>query len=171
MLLNIGSLAKVEPEAEKKKADDQEKKDEEKEKPPTRTPSVWSVSGELIDALAVLRIDNVPWVRILVFLLQSLQYLIFIQDITPPRLVEFFAPHTATRVHVMLDPHGKALSHAYVEVPAVDARDVLSAIQNKSPGKGESLHSVTVAMSSQNELVRGVRHFTTNYQGKADHSY
>ena len=98
------------------------------------------------------------------FLLQSLQYLIFIQDITPPQLVEFFAPHTATRVHVMLDPHGKTLSHAYVEVPAVDAQDVLHAIQNQSLGKGESLCGVTVAMSSQNELARGVRHFTTNYQ-------
>ena len=76
--LNIGSLAKAEPEAEKEKADDQEKKDEEvssllpsafeeltikdkveitqeKEKPSTRTTSVWSVSGEYTDALAVLR--------------------------------------------------------------------------------------------------------------------
>ena len=83
--LNIGSLAKAEPEAEKEKVDDQEKKEEdassllpsafeelaikdeaettqEKEKPSTRPPSVRSVSGEYTDALAVLRIDNVPWV-------------------------------------------------------------------------------------------------------------
>lgn len=83
--LNIGSLAKAEPEAEKEKTDDQEKKKEEassllpsafeeltvedeaeateeKEKSSTRTPSVRSVSGEYTDALAVLRIDNVPWV-------------------------------------------------------------------------------------------------------------
>lgn len=31
-------------------------------KPRTRTPSIRSVSGETSEALAVLRIDNVPWV-------------------------------------------------------------------------------------------------------------
>lgn len=59
----------------------------------------------------------------------------------------------------MLDPRGKTLSHAYVEVPSVDARDALRAVQNKSLGKGKRLRGVTVTMSSQSELMRGVSCF------------
>lgn len=57
----------------------------------------------------------------------------------------------------MLDPRGKTLSHAYIEVHFVDARDALRSVQNKSLGKGRRLRGVTVTMSSQNELMRGVR--------------
>lgn len=56
----------------------------------------------------------------------------------------------------MLDPRGKTLSHAYVEVPAGDARDALRSVQNKSLGKGRRLRGVTVTMGSQNELMRAV---------------
>ncbi|THH08174.1 hypothetical protein EW145_g2885 [Phellinidium pouzarii] len=91
-----------------------------------------------IEDVTVLRIDNVPW------------------DITPPTLVEFFTPYTAVRAHVLLDPKGKTLSHAYVEVPASDARNALRAVQNKSLGKGRRLRGVTVTMSSQGELMRAL---------------
>ncbi|KAI5120895.1 hypothetical protein M0805_002995 [Coniferiporia weirii] len=88
--------------------------------------------------VTVLRIDNVPW------------------DITPPSLAEFFTPYVAVRSHVLLDSKGKTLSHAYVEVPSVDARNALRAVQNKSLGRGKRLRGVTVTMSSQGELMRAL---------------
>ncbi|EJD05485.1 uncharacterized protein FOMMEDRAFT_165895 [Fomitiporia mediterranea MF3/22] len=88
--------------------------------------------------LAVLRIDNVPW------------------DVTPASLSEFFSPHAVVRAHVLLDSKGKTLSHAYVEVPASDARNALRNVQNKSLGKGRRLRGVTVTLSGQAELMRAL---------------
>lgn len=90
MPLNINSITKTIAEKEKDEAD--ENKEEEassllpsafeelsvkdetdkiQERPGTRTPSLRSISGEFKDTLAVLRIDNVPWVRLLVSLRSS----------------------------------------------------------------------------------------------------
>ncbi|KLO16116.1 hypothetical protein SCHPADRAFT_938160 [Schizopora paradoxa] len=87
---------------------------------------------------AVLRIDNVPW------------------DITPSGLREFFKPFALLHAHVLLDPKGKTLSHAYVEVPRDNVRDALRAVQNKTMGKGKRLRGVTVTMSNQGELMRAL---------------
>ncbi|KAH8116125.1 hypothetical protein DFH11DRAFT_1742507 [Phellopilus nigrolimitatus] len=102
----------------------------------TASPSVSSSCDD--ENVVVLRIDNVPW------------------DVTPPSLVEFFSPYVAVRAHILLDPKGKTLSHAYVEVPAGDARNALRSVQNKSLGKGRRLRGVTVTMSSQGELMRAL---------------
>ncbi|KAL5476813.1 hypothetical protein ACEPAI_2999 [Sanghuangporus weigelae] len=101
------------------------------------TPTVHSIDKRVRD-VAVLRIDNVPW------------------DVTPTSLNEFFSPFAVFRVHVLLDPKGKTLSHAYVEVPASDARNALRSVQNKSLGKGRRLRGVTVTMSGQVELMRAL---------------
>ena len=82
--------------------------------------------------------------------------ILYTQDITPPALVEFLQPYNVIRAHVLLDPKGKTLSHAYVEVPATDARSALRGVQNKSLGKGKRLRGVTVTMSGQAELMRSV---------------
>lgn len=79
------------------------------------------------------------------------------QDVTPASLIEFFSPYAVVCAHVLLDPKGKTLSHAYVEVPAGDARNALRNVQNKSLGKGKRLRGVTVTMSGQAELMRAVR--------------
>ncbi|KAL5498671.1 hypothetical protein ACEPAH_2026 [Sanghuangporus vaninii] len=101
------------------------------------TPEVLSIDNRIRD-VAVLRIDNVPW------------------DVTPTSLNEFFSPFAVVRAHVLLDPKGKTLSHAYVEVPASDARNALRSVQNKSLGKGRRLRGVTVTMSGQVELMRAL---------------
>ncbi|OCB89126.1 hypothetical protein A7U60_g3725 [Sanghuangporus baumii] len=101
------------------------------------TPKVHSIDNRIRD-VAVLRIDNVPW------------------DVTPTSLNEFFSPFAVVRAHVLLDPKGKTLSHAYVEVPASDARNALRSVQNKSLGKGRRLRGVTVTMSGQVELMRAL---------------
>lgn len=80
-----------------------------------------------------------------------------LQDITPPALSEFFAPCSITIAHVLLDPKGKTLSHAYVELPMHTARQALRSVQNKTLGKGKRMRGVTVTMSSQSELMRAVR--------------
>ncbi|KAL5514336.1 hypothetical protein ACEPAG_2424 [Sanghuangporus baumii] len=100
-------------------------------------PKLYCIDNRVRD-VAVLRIDNVPW------------------DVTPMSLNEFFSPFAVVRAHVLLDPKGKTLSHAYVEVPASDARNALRGVQNKSLGKGRRLRGVTVTMSGQVELMRAL---------------
>lgn len=60
------------------------------------------------------------------------------------------------RAHILLDPKGKTLSHAYAEIPASDARNALRGVQNKTLGKGRRLRGVTVTMGGQVELMRSV---------------
>lgn len=79
-----------------------------------------------------------------------------LQDVTPSSLEEFFSPYSLIHAHVLLDPKGKTMSHAYVEINAADARNALRAVQNKTMGKGRRLRGVTVTMSSQSELMRSV---------------
>ncbi len=80
-----------------------------------------------------------------------------LQDITPPALRDFFQPFALLQAHVLLDPKGKTLSHAYIEIPRANVRDALRAVQNKTMGKGKRLRGVTVTMSNQGELMRAVR--------------
>lgn len=79
-----------------------------------------------------------------------------IQDITPSGLRDFFHPFALLHAHVLLDPKGKTLSHAFVEVPRGNVRDALRSVQNKTMGKGKRLRGVTVTMSNQGELMRAV---------------
>ncbi|KAI6165900.1 hypothetical protein EDD17DRAFT_1774494 [Pisolithus thermaeus] len=86
----------------------------------------------------VLRIDNVPW------------------DITPPAIAAWLK-HPVIRVHVLLDPRGKTLSHAYVELATEDiAKAALREVQNSVLGKGKRARGVTVTRSSQEELMRAL---------------
>lgn len=86
----------------------------------------------------VLRIDNVPW------------------DITPP-VIAAWLKHPIVRVHVLLDPRGKTLSHAYVELATEDiAKAALREVQNSVLGKGKRARGVTVTRSSQEELMRAL---------------
>ncbi|KAL4078131.1 hypothetical protein V8B97DRAFT_2003368 [Scleroderma yunnanense] len=86
----------------------------------------------------VLRIDNVPW------------------DITPP-VIAAWLKHPVVRVHVLLDPRGKTLSHAYVELATEDiAKAALRDAQNSVLGKGKRARGVTVTRSSQEELMRAL---------------
>jgi len=60
-------------------------------------------------------------------------------------------------VHVLLDPRGKTLSHAYVELATEDiAKAALREVQNSVLGKGKRARGVTVTRSSQEELMRAV---------------
>lgn len=68
----------------------------------------------------------------------------------------FFSQHNVVRAHVLLDPKGKTLSHAYVEVAASDAPAALRSTQNKPLGRDKRRRAVTVTMSSQSELMRAV---------------
>ncbi|KAI6134786.1 hypothetical protein EV401DRAFT_1882536 [Pisolithus croceorrhizus] len=91
----------------------------------------------------VLRIDNVPW------------------DITPPAIAAWLK-HPVIRVHVLLDPRGKTLSHAYVELATEDiAKAALREVQNSVLGKGKRARGVTVTRSSQEELMRALQAFRT----------
>ncbi|KIL60917.1 hypothetical protein M378DRAFT_13835 [Amanita muscaria Koide BX008] len=95
----------------------------------------------------VLRIDNVPW------------------DITPPQIRNWLQ-QPVERVHVLLDPKGKTLSHAYVEVKdATIAGAILrgeaqagsgrSGKKERSSvlGSGRRARGVTVTKSGQEELM------------------
>ena len=60
-------------------------------------------------------------------------------------------------MHVLLDPRGKTLSHAYVELATEDiAKAALREVQNSVLGKGKRARGVTVTRSSQEELMRAV---------------
>ena len=78
------------------------------------------------------------------------------QDVTPKDLRSFFPQHKVVRAHVLLDPKGKTLSHAYVEVFAANAAAALRSAQNKPLGRDKRRRAVTVTMSSQGELMRAV---------------
>jgi hypothetical protein len=61
------------------------------------------------------------------------------------------------RVHVLLDPRGKTLSHAFVEFGTEEfARAALRGVQNSVLGKGKRARGVTVTRSSQEELMRSL---------------
>jgi len=74
------------------------------------------------------------------------------------------------RVHVLLDPKGKTLSHAYVEVRdaaiagAVLRGEALSSTGRKERGsvlgRGRRARGVTITRSGQPELMRDVCLFT-----------
>ncbi|KAG1732961.1 hypothetical protein EDB19DRAFT_1732257 [Suillus lakei] len=86
----------------------------------------------------VLRVDNVPW------------------DITPPAIMAWLK-QPVVRVHVLLDPRGKTLSHAFVELATEEyARAALRGVQNSVLGKGKRARGVTVTRSSQEELMRSL---------------
>ncbi|KAH7909874.1 hypothetical protein BJ138DRAFT_1102315 [Hygrophoropsis aurantiaca] len=86
----------------------------------------------------VLRIDNVPW------------------DITPPAIIAWLK-QPVVRVHVLLDPRGKTLSHAFVELATEEhARAALRGVQNSVLGKGRRARGVTVTRSGQEELMRAL---------------
>lgn len=86
----------------------------------------------------VLRVDNVPW------------------DITPPAIITWLK-QPVVRVHVLLDPRGKTLSHAFVELSTEEyARAALRGVQNSVLGKGKRARGVTVTRSSQEELMRSL---------------
>ncbi|TFK39266.1 hypothetical protein BDQ12DRAFT_629803 [Crucibulum laeve] len=96
----------------------------------------------------VLRIDNVPW------------------DITP-QLIRAWLQLPVARVHVLLDPKGKTMSHAYVEVAdSVTAGAILRGeglgmnkagkpkMRGSVLGKGRRARGVTVTRSGQEELMK-----------------
>ena len=109
--------------------------------------------------LPVLRIDNVPWVRISYHsCFHNIHHIVFrySQDITPPTVTAWLK-HPIKRVHVLLDRKGKTLSHAYVEMPDDDAaRASLRTAQNSVLGKGKRARGVTVTRSSQEELMKAL---------------
>ena len=112
----------------------------------------------------VLRIDNVPWVRLLH---QSFTCILLImnKDITPGQILRWLQ-QPVSRVHVLLDPKGKTLSHAYVEVADASVagailRGEAYSISGKKErgsvlGRGRRARGVTVTRSSQQELMRDV---------------
>jgi hypothetical protein len=94
------------------------------------------------------------------------------QDITPPQIRNWLQ-QPVERVHVLLDPKGKTLSHAYVEVkdPSI-AGAILRGEAQVSPGnpirkkersnllgQGRRARGVTVTKSGQEELMAAVRAF------------
>ncbi|KAG2750455.1 hypothetical protein P692DRAFT_20801961 [Suillus brevipes Sb2] len=102
--------------------------------PPNFTPAPKQQRAENV----VLRVDNVPW------------------DITPPAITAWLK-QPVVRVHVLLDPRGKTLSHAFVELSTDEyARAALRGVQNSVLGKGKRARGVTVTRSSQEELMRSL---------------
>ncbi|TFK71848.1 hypothetical protein BDN72DRAFT_399365 [Pluteus cervinus] len=94
----------------------------------------------------VLRIDNVPW------------------DITPPQIKRWLQ-QPIERVHVLLDPKGKTMSHAFVEVRdgeiagSILRGEAASDGSGKKRGRGSVLgrgkraRGVTITRSGQEELM------------------
>jgi len=117
----------------------------------------------------VLRIDNVPWVGTS-FQPFACLLLIKTQDITPGQILRWLQ-QPVSRVHVLLDPKGKTLSHAYVEVGDASVagailRGEAYSISGKKErgsvlGRGRRARGVTVTRSSQQELMRDVCISTT----------
>ena len=88
------------------------------------------------------------------------------QDITPLQIKRWLQ-QPVERVHVLLDPKGKTLSHAYVEVKtaaiagAILRGEAIGANGNKKErgsvlGKGRRARGVTVTRSGQEELMADV---------------
>jgi hypothetical protein len=104
----------------------------------------------------VLRIDNVPWVRLSSPCPRNDLLKCRCQDITPPAIISWLK-QPVVRVHVLLDSKGKTLSHAFVEVGDENvAKALLRTAQNSVLGKGKRARGVTVTMSGQEELMRAV---------------
>ena len=81
------------------------------------------------------------------------------QDVTPPQIRAFFSNSPSlTNVHILLDPRGKTLSHAYVEFNDEEAaRAALRGAQkNTVLGKGKRSRGVTVTRTDQAELMRNL---------------
>ncbi|KAF8488074.1 hypothetical protein JB92DRAFT_1456782 [Gautieria morchelliformis] len=108
-----------------------------------------SVHDTRRDGIAVLRIDNVPW------------------DVTP-FVIEQFINRPIIEAHVLLDPKGKTLSHAFVQLLHEDARIALRSSQNAILGRGRRARAVTVTLSSQEELMVALYpHWRGRFQGGA----
>ena len=106
------------------------------------------------DERVVLRIDNVPWVRLFIQLVVCA--LTSWQDITPPAIASWLK-QPVERVHVLLDRKGKTLSHAFAEMANPEAaKTALRCSQNSVLGKGKRARGVTVTRSNQEELMRAV---------------
>ncbi|KAF8589117.1 hypothetical protein K439DRAFT_1613011 [Ramaria rubella] len=102
---------------------------------PSETKTISSMpKPQELDAVAVLRIDNVPW------------------DVTP-LVIEKFINHPIIEAHVLLDTKGKTLSHAFVQLSLEDARGALRSSQNAILGRGRRARAVTVTLSSHEELM------------------
>lgn len=102
----------------------------------------------------VLRIDNVPWVRL--SWVEPFSCSHKLQDITPPMIINWLKQPVA-RAHVLLDRKGKTLSHVFVEMANEDAaKVVLRTTQNSVLGQGKRARGVTVTRSSQEELMKAV---------------
>lgn len=78
------------------------------------------------------------------------------QDVTP-LVIEKFINRPIIEAHVLLDPKGKTLSHAFVQLLHEDARAALRSSQNAILGRGRRARAVTVTLSSQEELMAAVR--------------
>ncbi|KAF7350483.1 RING-type domain-containing protein [Mycena venus] len=110
---------------------------------PFSPPSSPSYDSDPSPDPVVLRIDNVPW------------------DITPPAILAFLGvpASSGARAHVLLDPVGKTLSHAFVELPTEAlARSVLRGEHRAAPvlGTGRRARAVTLTRSSQPALMGAI---------------
>ncbi len=120
--------------------------------------------GTPLDTNVVLRIDNVPWVSFSLVSFVGHNHP-FVQDITPSQISRWLQ-QPVERVHVLLDPKGKTLSHAYVEVRdaaiagAVLRGEALSSTGKKERGsvlgRGRRARGVTITRSGQPELMKDV---------------
>jgi hypothetical protein len=130
---------------------------------------------------AVLRIDNVPWVRLFYFCAVSKAIISdwSLQDITP-RQITGWLQQPVERVYVLLDNKGKTLSHAYVEVkdPAVAGAILRGETSRPNAygrkergsvlGRGKRARGVTVTRSTQEELMTNVCFTPFPYECRAD---
>ena len=91
------------------------------------------------------------------------------QDITPRQIINWLK-QPVDRVHVLLDPKGKTLSHAYVEVRDGTVAGAILRGETAQPnaagrrergsvlGKGKRARGVTITRSSDSELMSNVCH-------------
>jgi len=101
------------------------------------------------------------------------------QDITPGQISKWLQ-QPVERVHVLLDPKGKTLSHAYVEVKtaaiagAILRGEAASSLRRKERGsvlgKGRRARGVTITRSGQQELMTDVRYSSYINAFETDHS-
>jgi hypothetical protein len=112
----------------------------------TQVPVTQADVGEDAEALAVLRLDDVPW------------------DVTPSMLSSW-AGVPSYQAHVLLDRDGKTLSHAFIEARQGSGEDkdrILVECKNKVLGSGKRARRVTITMSGQDELLQAVSILSEN---------
>ncbi|KAF9003258.1 hypothetical protein BDQ17DRAFT_1355829 [Cyathus striatus] len=127
-----------------------------KGKPAQKAGGITKRGDKKNDDNVVLRIDNVPW------------------DITPSQIIRWLQ-QPVVRVHVLLDPKGKTLSHAYIEVADAAIAGAVLRGEVAGPGKkerrsvlgkGKRARGVTVTRSCQEELMKDLfPHWKGSFDG------